>query len=139
MVPGLSIHSWEWHLIHIFDTGDTIPPTWSISSPTNGQIFTVSTIAVSGTANDPGSPSTGVILVEAQVNGTGGTWQPASGTTNWSASVSLSSGANTIYVLSQDGAGNYSTVASVNVTYNPPDTQGPALAITSPANIIIPE
>jgi hypothetical protein len=106
----------EWHLIHIFDAGDTTPPTVSIGSPTNGQPFTVSTIAVSGTANDPGSPSTGVILVQAQVNGTGGTWQPASGTTNWSVSVSLSLGTNTVYVRSLDGAGNYSTVASVNVT-----------------------
>jgi hypothetical protein len=109
--------SWEWHLIHIFDAGDTIPPVVSISSPTNGQIFTVSTIAVSGTANDPGTPSTGVILVEAVVNGSGGTWEAASGTTNWSALVSLSPGANTVYVLSQDGGGNYSAVASVNVTY----------------------
>jgi hypothetical protein len=108
--------SWEWHLIHIFDAGDTTPPTVAISSPTNGQTFANSTIAASGTANDPGSPSTGVILVQTQVNGTNGTWQPASGTTNWSASLSLSSGANTIYVRSQDGAGNYSTVASVNVT-----------------------
>ena len=94
---------WEWHLIHIFDAGDTIPPVVSISSPTNGQVFTVSTIAVSGTANDPGSPSTGMILVEALVNGGGATWEPASGTTNWSASLSLSPGANTIYVFSQDG------------------------------------
>jgi hypothetical protein len=74
-----------------------------------------------------------VSLVQEQVNGTGGTWQTASGTTNWSISVSLSSGVSTIYVRSKDGAGNYSTVASVSVTYTP-DTQGPALAITAPAN-----
>ena len=129
-----SYTNWEWHLIHILNKADTIPPTVAISSPTNGQIFASSTIAVSGTANDAGCPSTGVSLVQAQMNGTGGTWQTASGTNNWSASVSLNSGANTIYVRSKDGAGNYSTVASVNVTYTPPDTQGPALAITSPAN-----
>ena len=123
-----------WHLIHILNKADTIPPTVAISSPTNGQTFTSSTIAVSGTANDAGCPSTGVALVQAQMNGTGGTWQTASGTNNWSASASLNSGANTIYVRSRDVAGNYSTVASVNVTYTPPDTQGPALAITSPAN-----
>ena len=109
--------SWEWHLIHIFDAGDTTPPVVSISSPTNGQVFTVPTIAVSGAASDPGTPSTGVILVGTLVNGSGDTWEPASGTTNWSASVSLSPGANTIYVFSQDGGGNYSDFASVNVTY----------------------
>jgi hypothetical protein len=126
--------SWEWHLIHILNKEDTIPPTVAISSPTNGQTFTNSTLAVSGTANDAGCPSSGVSLVQAQMNGTGGAWQTASGTNNWSASASLNSGTNTIYVRSKDGAGNYSTVASVKVTYNPPDTQGPALAITSPAN-----
>ena len=65
----------------------------------------------------PGTPSTGVILVGTLVSPSGETWEPASGTTNWSASVSLSPGANTIYVFSQDGGGNYSDVASVNVTY----------------------
>src|ERR1017187_323783 len=109
-----------WHLIHILNKADTIPPTVAISSLTNGQIFASSTIPVSGTASDAGCPCTWVSLVQAQMNGTGGAWQTASGTNNWSASVSLNSGANTIYVRSKDGAGNYSTVASVNVTYNPP-------------------
>ena len=113
--PGLA-----WHLIHILNKADTIPPTVAISSLTNGQIFASPTIAVSGTASDTGCPCTGVSLVQAQMNGTGGTWQTASGTNNWSVSVSLNSGANTIYVRSKDGAGNYSTVASVNLTYNPP-------------------
>jgi hypothetical protein len=123
-----------WHLIHILNKADTIPPTVAISSLTNGQIFATSTIAVSGTAIDAGCPCSGVSLVQAQMNGTAGTWQTASGTNNWSASVSLKSGANTVNVRSKDGAGNYSAVASVNVTYTPPDTQGPALTITSPAN-----
>jgi hypothetical protein len=113
--PGLA-----WHLIHILNKADTIPPTVAISSLTNGQIFASPTIAVSGTASDTGCPCTGVSLVQAQMNGTGGTWQTASGTNNWSVSVSLNSGANTIHVRSKDGAGNYSTVASVNLTYNPP-------------------
>src|ERR1039458_4855100 len=54
------------------------------------------------------------------MNGTGGIWQTASGTNNWSASVSLDSGANTIYVRSKDGAGDYSAMASVNLTCHPP-------------------
>jgi hypothetical protein len=115
-------------------SSDTTPPTVSISSPTSGQTFTASPVAVSGTANDPGSPSTGVSLVQVQVNGTAGTWAAATGTTSWSASVALTSGANTIYLRSQDGAGNYSTVASVNVTYNPPDTTPPTVSISSPTS-----
>jgi hypothetical protein len=112
---------------------DTTPPTVLINHPTGGQTFTALPITVDGTANDPGSPSTGVSLVQVQVNGTGGTWQTASGTTSWSASVSLISGANTIYVRSQDGAGNYSTISPVNVTYTP-DTTPPTVTISSPAN-----
>jgi hypothetical protein len=115
-----SYPSLAWHLIHILNKADTIPPTVAISSLTNGQVFTSSTIAVSGTASDAGCPCTSVSLVQAQMNGTGGTWQTASGTNNWSASVSLSSGANTVYVRSKDGAGNYSSVASVHLMYNPP-------------------
>ena len=126
-----------------YTPSDTIPPTVSISSPTSGQAFTTSPVSVSGTATDPGTPSSGVSQVQVQVNSTSGTWLTASGTTSWSASASLNSGANTIYVRSQDGAGNYSTTASVNVTYNSSgggggggggDTTPPTLSITSPLN-----
>ncbi len=98
---------------------DATPPTVVISSPTNGQMFTVSAVTISGMANDPGWPSSGITLVQVQVNGTGGTWQAANGTTSWTASVGLVSGTNTIYARSQDGSGNYSAIASVNVSYNP--------------------
>jgi hypothetical protein len=96
-------------------TPDTTLPTVSISSPTNGQTFTSSPVTVSGSASDPGTPSSGVALVEVRVNG--GSWQPASlWLPNWNRSVSLSSGTNLIEAHSQDGAGNYSTIASNTVT-----------------------
>lgn len=104
-------------------------PTVSISTPTNGQAFTTSSITVSGAAQidqspPPFFPPEGLIvtLVQVQANGTDGTWQTASGTTNWSASVSLSPGANTIYARSQDLAGWFSTNVVVNVTCHPPIT-----------------
>src|ERR1035438_10212138 len=53
--PGLARH-----LIHILNKADTIPPTVAISSPTNGQVFSSSTIPVSGTASDAGCPCTWV-------------------------------------------------------------------------------
>jgi uncharacterized repeat protein (TIGR03803 family) len=115
-----------------YNPPDITPPTVVISSPTSGQTFTASPVTVSGTATDPGSPSTGVSLVQVQVNGTGGTWQTASGTTSWSASAALVSGTNTIYARSQDGAGHYSTNATVSVTYNPPDTTPPTVSISAP-------
>jgi len=112
---------------------DTTAPTVSISSPNSGQTFTSSSITASGTASDPGSPSSGVEKVEIRLNG--GAWQTASGTVNWSRSVTLSSGANTIEARSRDNAGNYSMIASVSVTYTPPvDTTPPTVSITSPTS-----
>ena len=125
-----------------YSPAEPSPPTVSISTPASGQFFTNSPIAVSGTATDQGTLLTGIRLVQVQVNGTNGTWQTASGTTSWSASVSLSSWTNTIYARSEDGAGLYSTIASVNVTYNPPITppvlgivkQNSSLVFTWPTN-----
>jgi hypothetical protein len=58
-----------------------------------------------------------------QING--GTWQTATGTTIWTGSVNLVSGTNTIQARSRDSVGNYSAIASILVTYSPPDTRLP--------------
>jgi hypothetical protein len=100
-------------------TVDTIAPTVSIGSPTAGARFNDPTLLASGIAAD----DTVVALVELRVNGGG--WQMASGTTNWNCSVSLVSGTSTIEARSRDNAGNYSSLASVTVTYTPPDTRLP--------------
>jgi len=98
---------------------DTTAPTVAISSPTSGQTFTTANIVVSGTASDPGSPSTGVSQVEVRVNSGG--WQNATGTASWSRSVTLVSGSNLIEARSRDGAGLYSSIPSVTVTFTPPN------------------
>ncbi len=103
---------------------DTTPPTVSIASPADGQTFTTSSILVSGTALDPGSPSSGVVLVEVRVNS--GSWQTATGTTDWSTTVSLAPGANQIDARSTDGAGNESSIASASANFSPPDTTPPS-------------
>ena len=100
---------------------DTTNPTVTITDPPNGQTVHTATISVSGTASDPGSPSTGVVAVEVRVNGGG--WQLANGTTNWNVpSISLNVGGNTIEARSRDGADNPSTLSSVSVTYQIPPT-----------------
>ena len=91
---------------------DGTPPTISTTSPTNGQTFTTAWVTVSGTASDPGTPSSGVALVEVRLNG--GSWLTASGTASWSKAVTLASGPNVIDARSKDGADNYSSIASVN-------------------------
>src|SRR5262245_62602667 len=58
-----------------------------------------------------------------------------SGTANWSQSVTLSPGANTITVVAKDNSTNQnSTTTQITVNYNAPDTTGPAVAITSHTN-----
>jgi uncharacterized protein (DUF1697 family) len=116
---------------------DTTGPAVAITSHTNNQTVTTSPITVSGTASDSGLGSNGISSVT--VNGiaaTGGT-ATGSATANWSQSISLSSGANTITVVAKDNSTNQnSTTVSITVTYNPssPDTTGPAVAITSHTN-----
>src|SRR5262249_24384105 len=90
------------------------------------------TTKVSGTASDPGSPSSGVSVVEVRVNG--GAWQTASGTTTWSRSITLTPCPNTIEARSRDKAGNYSAIASNFVTYTPPNTPPMTPTNISPAN-----
>ncbi|NOS71807.1 MAG: Ig-like domain-containing protein [Verrucomicrobia bacterium] len=111
---------------------DITPPTVVISSPASGANLTTSPTTVSGTASDPGSPTSGLNLVEVQVNGGG--WQAASGTTSWSRSVTLTPCGNTIEARSLDKAGNYSTNALISVTYTPPNTVPNTPSNISPPN-----
>jgi Putative Ig domain/Glucodextranase, domain B len=81
-------------------------PSVAITSHTSGQTVTTSSITLAGTASDSGLGNSGIASVT--VNGaaaTGGT-ATGSGTANWSRSVALSSGSNTLTVVATDGAGN---------------------------------
>ena len=117
---------------------DTNAPSVTITNPLPGQA-TNATLTVSGTANDlPGTGAftlaSGVNLVEVRLNG--GTWLPASGTNAWSRALTLASGANLIEARSRDSVGNYSPVASCNVSYGTMISQvqmsGGTLGITFP-------
>jgi hypothetical protein len=104
---------------------DITPPTVAISSPVGGQTVTNSPITITGAATDPGTPSSGVAVVQVRVNG--GTWQTATtanGWSDWATTVGLRSGNNLIEARSQDNAGNYSALASVSVTYTSPSPVG---------------
>jgi putative Ig domain-containing protein/glucodextranase-like protein len=94
---------------------DTVPPTLSITSHTTGQTVTTSSITLSGTATDSGAGNSGIQSVT--VNGAAATGGTATGsnTANWSRSVSLASGANTLTVVATDGVGNART-SSITIT-----------------------
>lgn len=99
---------------------DTTPPTIAISSPANGANVSSSVVTVSGTAADPGVPASGLAVVELRVNG--GSWSNATGIASWTRSVTLAPCSNTVEARSRDYAGNYSTNASIIVTFTPPNT-----------------
>jgi len=93
---------------------DTTPPTISITSPADGQVFTTATITVSGTVSD------NIDLSKVEVKVGSGSWQTATiSGTSWSKQVTLAPGPNTIYARAIDEAGNTNEI-SVTVTYNRP-------------------
>jgi hypothetical protein len=112
------------------NSSDTTPPSLSITSHTSGQTVTTASITLAGTVTDSGSGDNGVTGVA--VNGAAATGGTATGsaTANWSRSVALANGANTLTVIATDGAGN-SRSTQITITRGTPDTTAPSLAITS--------
>ena len=114
-----------------YNPPDTTGPAVAITSHTNNQTVTSSPITVGGTASDSGLGNNGISSVT--VNGVAASGGTATGaaTTNWSQSVALNAGANTVTVVGRDAsAAQNPTTASITVNYNPPDTTPPA-AVTN--------
>ena len=92
---------------------ETSKPTLTITSPTNAQKMTNALAHVEGTARD----NWGVGAVWYQLNG--GAWDPAitsNGWTNWSMTLPLRSGTNTVRAYAVDLGGNPSITNTVSVT-----------------------
>jgi hypothetical protein len=90
---------------------DTTKPTTTISLPKSGQRWSNSVFTVIGTARD----NVAVSNVWVQLNGD--VWNMATGTSNWTASVTLTPGTNTVRVYAVDTSGNVSVTNSVNCVY----------------------
>ena len=132
---GGSNSSATWSFTTVQPPPDTQGPNLTISSPSSGSTVTSSTITVSGTASDSGLGNSGISSVT--VNGASASGGSASGanTANWSAQVTLNVGSNTITVVAKDGSSNLNpTQQQITITYNPNDTQGPNLTISSPSS-----
>ena len=100
-------------------SSDTTQPSLAITSHTSGKTVTTSSITLAGTATDNGTGNNGIASVTVNgVAATGGT-ASTTGTANWSRSVALSAGANTLTVVARDGAGNQRT-STISVTYAAP-------------------
>lgn len=98
---------------------DTVSPSVSISSPAGSAVGTP-TVTLTGVATD------NVAVASVTVGGSG-VGVDAAG--NWSTSVQLQPGSNTIVAEARDGAGNVSS-ASVTVTFN---AQLPSISVSGPA------
>ena len=92
---------------------DATPPTITITSPTNNMEVSSTIVTVTGTAED------NVAVAKVEVSTDGVTWTTASGTTAWSADVTLHVGSNTIYVRATDTSGNQATTRSTVVVTSP--------------------
>ena len=97
---------------------ETSRPTLSITAPTSGQHMTNALATVVGTASDNWKVSE---VWYQLTNGilTGGTWCLLTGTTNnytnWTTTVTLAAGSNTLKAYAVNLGGNYSTTSSVSV------------------------
>lgn len=114
---------------------DTARPTVALISPDKKtKVFTNANVTLLGTAND----NVGVARVEYSLNSKTN-YQMASGTTDWSAGITLSTGKNTVQVRSIDLAGNVSAVVKRSYRYEPSAAFAPALAVSSGAMVQMPD
>jgi len=81
---------------------DKTKPKLEIKAPANNLRIDIPQIVLTGTAED----KYGLSRVEYQING--GAWQPATGTTNWTAVATLTAGENNVLIRAVGGTGNYS-------------------------------
>src|SRR5580700_8492413 len=111
-------------------TGDTTPPTVSLTSPTSGASVS-GTIAVTATASD----NVAVAGVQFQVDGSN--LGAAVTTTPYSASLNtttLANGKHTLTAVATDTSNNKATSAAVSITANNTNGTLPTVSITSPAS-----
>lgn len=95
---------------------DITRPVVTIATPAAAARVTNLPLVVTGRATD----ARGVVLVEYRLENSAGTndWQPAAGTTNWSASLDpLPPGANTVRLRAHDPAGNISAEVARTINY----------------------
>jgi hypothetical protein len=108
---------------------DTTNPTISITNPAEDQSFPpeTTTVIVSGTAADD------VLVSLVEVSTDGSTWKAATGTTDWSSSVTVQEGPNVIYARAKDSSNNIGNdIVNITVQSPPVDNQKPDITITSP-------
>ena len=90
---------------------DTNKPTFSITNLVAGQRWSNGVFTVRGTASDNWQ----IANVQVQLNG--GSWSAATGTTNWSAALTLIPGTNTVAAYAADNSDNVSATTNLSFQY----------------------
>ena len=93
---------------------DTTDPTVTITSPADLSTLTFTSVIVSGTALDD------VAVERVELSTDGMTWITATGVTDWSGTLTLVEGSNTIYVRVTDTSGNSVTTSIAATVTLPP-------------------
>jgi hypothetical protein len=99
-------------------TPDTTPPSLSITSHSNGQHVSTSSVTLAGTASDSGKGDNGIQQVT--VNGIQANNDTAAGNgiANWSKELTLNPGANSITVIAYDNSlNNNTTIQTITIYY----------------------
>jgi hypothetical protein len=114
-------------------SGDTAPPSVSISAPVNGATV-ANTISISANASD----NVGVVGVQFLLKGAnlGGEDTTSPFTISWN-TAGVSNGSYTLSARARDAAGNMQTSAGITITVQNQvvsDTTPPTVVMTSPAN-----
>ncbi|URA09953.1 alpha-amylase family glycosyl hydrolase [Thermospira aquatica] len=90
---------------------DTTPPTFSLTTPINGQTWNSSSITVTGTASDNLAD-----VAKIYLSLDNGDFVEASGTTSFSRAFALTTGSHTLKTYAKDNAGNISPTNSITFT-----------------------
>jgi len=115
---------------------DLTAPALSITSHSSGQTVTSSSVTISGTATDSGRGGTGIASVTVNGQSANGGSVLGDGTVNWSRSLTLASGGNTITVEARDGTGN---VSMQQITLNRSGSIGPLTITGLTSNLASPQ
>jgi hypothetical protein len=104
---------------------DTTPPIVKVLSPLSGTIAANPQIAITGIVFDPGPNGSGIPEGGVRYRVQSGDIvladdQPAQGVTNWTATVDLAQGANTVFVWALDTAGNLSPEQHIQILLSAP-------------------
>jgi hypothetical protein len=99
---------------------DTTGPSLAITSHSNNQHVSTSSITLTGTASDSGKGDSGIQKVTVNGMEANNGTTAGSGTANWSAPVLLNPGANVITVAAYDDSSNHNqTSASLTIYFDP--------------------